>query len=121
MVEPGPVRFGLIGDIGQTREINPCSLFSFPILLENSQLTARALTGDNVDLILLVGDLSYANGYQPKWDTYSRIYEYSAATIPWMLLPGNHENEAQEGAGFVAYQTRFTMPSKLFLFPNTFD
>jgi predicted MPP superfamily phosphohydrolase len=66
-----------------------------------------------LDLILLVGDLSYANSDQPKWDTWGRIYEYLAATTPWMLLPGNHENEEYflPGAGFIAYQARFKMPS----------
>jgi len=66
---------------------------------------------NGLDLILLVGDLSYANGDQPKWDTFGRIYEYLAASVPWMLLPGNHENEGQEGAGFIAYQARFQMPN----------
>eukprot|EP00475_Leptophrys_vorax_P018982 TRINITY_DN2594_c0_g1_i1.p1 TRINITY_DN2594_c0_g1~~TRINITY_DN2594_c0_g1_i1.p1 ORF type:complete len:278 (-),score=53.75 TRINITY_DN2594_c0_g1_i1:97-930(-) len=69
------------------------------------------MTTDNIDLVLLVGDLSYANGLQPKWDTYGRIFEYSTAAVPWMLLPGNHENEGAENYAFTAYQTRFTMPS----------
>jgi len=94
---PHPVSFGLIGDIGQTL---------------NSQLTATSMMSDpvGIELILHVGDLSYADGWQPLWDTYGRMFQNMSAKIPWMVIPGNHENEFFL-QGFTAYQARFSMPS----------
>eukprot|EP00475_Leptophrys_vorax_P018463 TRINITY_DN2525_c0_g1_i1.p1 TRINITY_DN2525_c0_g1~~TRINITY_DN2525_c0_g1_i1.p1 ORF type:complete len:382 (+),score=82.41 TRINITY_DN2525_c0_g1_i1:280-1425(+) len=95
--KPTKVSFGLIGDIGQTK---------------NSQLTGKSMFTDpeGIDLILHVGDLSYADGEQPRWDTYGRMFEYISATIPWMVFPGNHENEGVGNSPFEAYQARFKMP-----------
>lgn len=44
-------RLGLIGDLGQT---------------ENSAQTLDHLTASNPDSVINVGDLSYADGYQPR-------------------------------------------------------
>eukprot|EP00475_Leptophrys_vorax_P018469 TRINITY_DN2525_c0_g2_i3.p1 TRINITY_DN2525_c0_g2~~TRINITY_DN2525_c0_g2_i3.p1 ORF type:complete len:393 (+),score=97.94 TRINITY_DN2525_c0_g2_i3:243-1421(+) len=92
------VSFGLIGDIGQT---------------QNSQLTGKSMSTDpeGIDLILHVGDLSYADGDQVRWDSWGRMFEYISATTPWMVLPGNHENEGVGNSPFEAYQARFRMPS----------
>merc|ERR1711974_390100 len=43
-------------------------------------------------MVFHVGDLSYANGNQPIWDTYGRIVEPLASHKPYMPLVGNHEN-----------------------------
>ena len=37
------------------------------------------------------GDLSYADGYQPRWDSFGRLIEPSAARVPWQVIEGNHE------------------------------
>ena len=34
--------------------------------------------------MLLPGDLSYADGFDPRWDSYSRMMEPLAATVPIM-------------------------------------
>lgn len=61
---------------------------------------------------LLLGDLSYANGHQPIWDTYLQQLEPLASQIPVMITLGNHENETIEGkrVGYLAALTRFAMP-----------
>ena len=45
------IRLGLIGDLGQT---------------ENSASTLDHLTASNPGSVINVGDLSYADGYQPR-------------------------------------------------------
>lgn len=47
-----PYRFGLLGDLGQTH---------------NSLSTLLHLREQQPDSVMLVGDLSYADGYQPRW------------------------------------------------------
>jgi len=66
-------------------------------------------TFTEVELVILAGDISYANGDQAIWDDHANQYQDSMASIPWMVAPGNHENE--NGYDFDAYQTRFEMPS----------
>lgn len=92
-----PYRLGVIGDLGQT---------------ENSMDTLdHAATLQPVS-VLNVGDLSYADGYQPRWDSFGRLIQSSAARIPWQVIEGNHEQEVVDGKlGFLAYEKRFHTPS----------
>uniref|UniRef100_A0A0D3HIB6 Purple acid phosphatase n=1 Tax=Oryza barthii TaxID=65489 RepID=A0A0D3HIB6_9ORYZ len=48
--------------------------------------TLRHIGGDDYDMLLLPGDLSYADLYQPRWDTYGRLVEPLASARPWMEL-----------------------------------
>ncbi|KAL0042650.1 hypothetical protein WJX79_006674 [Trebouxia sp. C0005] len=92
-----PYRLGLIGDLGQT---------------ENSMDTLDHAAALEPVSVLNVGDLSYADGYQPRWDSYGRLVQSSAARIPWQVIEGNHEEEVVEGKlGFLAYEKRFHTPS----------
>uniref|UniRef100_A0A7S0WT41 Purple acid phosphatase n=1 Tax=Pyramimonas obovata TaxID=1411642 RepID=A0A7S0WT41_9CHLO len=104
--EPGPnvpFKYTLVGDLGQTW---------------HSLITVEHMKASSVDgLIMHIGDLSYADGYQPRWDTYGRLVEHLAARVPWMTTCGNHEVE--QGVGplaanntdlFLAYNTRYHMP-----------
>ncbi|CAI5953726.1 unnamed protein product [Closterium sp. NIES-64] len=65
------------------------------------------------DLLVLPGDLSYADAYQPRWDTWQNLIEPLASTRPWMVIPGNHEIESLPGLvrPFTAYNARWTMPA----------
>ncbi|KAH0944085.1 hypothetical protein HID58_003722 [Brassica napus] len=86
------------------------------------------------DLVLLVGDVSYANlyltngtssdcyscnfsntpiheTYQPRWDYWGRFTENLTSTVPLMVVEGNHELELQAGnKTFEAYSSRFAFP-----------
>ncbi|CAI5482846.1 unnamed protein product [Closterium sp. Yama58-4] len=66
-------------------------------------------------LVVFPGDLSYANGNQPQWDTWQELIQPAASLRPWMTAPGNHEDEADEGAPslnpFKAYNLRWPMPA----------
>ncbi|EEE52777.1 hypothetical protein OsJ_35237 [Oryza sativa Japonica Group] len=77
------------------------------------------------DVALVAGDLSYADGKQPLWDSFGRLVQPLASARPWMVTEGNHEKEktpppppvAGAGAGvrlspsrFAAYNARWRMP-----------
>lgn len=80
----------------------------------NSNATVAALTAlaaappqRRPHLWLLVGDVSYDDGYAHHFDVFMRKVAPIAATIPLMVVRGNHESVWQGG---VALRTRFTMP-----------
>ena len=94
-----PYTIAVVGDLGQTAD--------------SEETLAGVASVEGAGHVLNVGDLSYADGYQPRWDTWGRLVDYHAATVPWMVIEGNHEEElAGSGrAGFVAYTARFAVPS----------
>nr|XP_043625002.1 purple acid phosphatase 15 [Erigeron canadensis] len=114
-------RIGIVGDLGLTY---------------NSTSTVSHLMKNKPDLILLVGDATYANlyltngtgsdcyscsfantpiheTYQPRWDYWGRYMQRLTSKIPIMAIEGNHEIEEQGGSKtFAAYNARFAFPSK---------
>lgn len=68
------------------------------------------------DMLLVPGDLSYADTQQPLWDSFGRFVQRHASRRPWMVTQGNHEVEAAAaplpGAPppFAAYGARWRMP-----------
>ncbi|KAK9820918.1 hypothetical protein WJX74_007259 [Apatococcus lobatus] len=90
-----PYRLGLVGDLGQTLD---------------SAKTLQHLVEVQPQSILNVGDLSYADGYQPRWDTYGRLVQPSTAHIAWMNIEGNHEQElvGADEKSWLAYALRFS-------------
>ncbi|BFI25732.1 acid phosphatase type 7 [Marchantia polymorpha subsp. ruderalis] len=133
MPAPGPASFptriGVIGDIGLTY---------------NSTSTFDHLVQNRPDLVLMVGDLTYAdlyvtNGtgsssysqtfpdtpihetYQPRWDLWGRFMEPLTSSVPFMVIEGNHEKEPQmDNRTFASYQARFAVPFKESGSPNSF-
>ncbi len=75
---PRARRLGLIGDLGQT---------------ENSAQTLEHLTATRAASVINVGDLSYADGYAPRWDSYMRLTAPHTQRVAWALIEGNHEQE----------------------------
>ncbi|CAN1277281.1 Probable purple acid phosphatase 20 [Linum perenne] len=64
-------------------------------------------------MLLLPGDLSYADTWQPLWDSFGRIVEPLASQRPWMVTQGNHEVEKIpliHKTPFTAYNARWRMP-----------
>ncbi|KAL3684894.1 hypothetical protein R1sor_002916 [Riccia sorocarpa] len=124
-----PARIGVIGDIGLTY---------------NSTSTFDHLMMNQPELVLMVGDLVYAdlyvtNGtgaasyskefsdtpihetYQPRWDLWGRFMEPLASRVPFMVIEGNHEKEPQvDGITFASYQARIAVPHKESGSPNKF-
>ncbi|XP_060179387.1 purple acid phosphatase 15-like isoform X1 [Lycium barbarum] len=116
-----PKRIAIVGDLGLTY---------------NTTSTISHLIGNKPDLVLLVGDVTYANlylsngtgadcyscsfnntpiheTYQPRWDYWGRYMQPLVSKIPIMVVEGNHEIEEQaENQTFAAYRSRFAFPSK---------
>ncbi len=90
-----PLKIGVVADIAYD---------------ENSDHTVKSLKyiteNKHIDLLLVVGDMSYADGYQKHWDMYLRKIEPVTRYIPMMVCPGNHEF----WFGFASYRSRFYMP-----------
>ncbi|XP_062168219.1 probable purple acid phosphatase 20 isoform X2 [Alnus glutinosa] len=93
-----PIKFAVVGDLGQTGWTNT---------------TLQHIAKSNYDMLLLPGDLSYADLYQPLWDSFGRLVEPLASQRPWLVTQGNHEIEkfpAFHSIPFTAYNARWRMP-----------
>ncbi|KAK9733921.1 hypothetical protein RND81_04G101100 [Saponaria officinalis] len=125
MPAPGPKNYpgkiAIVGDLGLTY---------------NTTTTISHISSNKPDLLLLVGDVTYANlyltngtgsdcyscsfsqtpiheTYQPRWDYWGRFMQKLISRTPIMVVEGNHEIEVQaENKTFVAYSTRFAFPSE---------
>ncbi|XP_065043664.1 probable purple acid phosphatase 20 [Musa acuminata AAA Group] len=93
-----PFRFAVAGDLGQTGWTNS---------------TLQHVAAQDYDVLLLPGDLSYADCRQSLWDSFGRLVEPLASSRPWMVTQGNHEIEkipVIHPQPFVAYNSRWRMP-----------
>ena len=91
-----PFHLGLTADIGQT-EVTRATVRQLRAALEGK-----------AGAVLLAGDLSYADGYYHRWDTYGRMMEGLAARVPIMTTGGNHE--VGDAEAWVSYNLRYPMP-----------
>ena len=94
-------KLALVGDLGQTT---------------NSVQTMQhvAAEQDEIAALLIMGDLSYADNDDPRWDSWSRMFQDHLDHIPMFSLPGNHEIETDsaDGVSFRPYAHRFqNMPN----------
>ncbi|XP_022860405.1 purple acid phosphatase 15 isoform X3 [Olea europaea var. sylvestris] len=116
-----PSRIAVVGDLGLTY---------------NSSSTINHLKRNKPDLVLMVGDLSYANlyltngtssdcyscsfpdtpiheTYQPRWDYWGRFMQPLVSKVPIMMVQGNHEIELQaQNRTFASYSSRYAFPYK---------
>ncbi|RCV36504.1 hypothetical protein SETIT_7G324000v2 [Setaria italica] len=86
-----PFKFVVVGDFGQTGW---------------TASTLKHIAAADYDMLLLPGDLSYADYIQSRWDSYGRLVEPLASARPWMMTEGNHEIEKLP----FAYNARWRMP-----------
>ncbi|MEQ9546386.1 MAG: metallophosphoesterase family protein [Marinobacter sp.] len=78
---------------------------------ENAQKLHNELIKHKLDLCLIAGDLSYADGDQPIWDLWFDQNEPLLANTVTLAAPGNHENKdgsLRESAG--AFKNRLSHP-----------
>ena len=79
-----PYRTAFVADIGEAESANTT-------ITRVLEATALGL----VDSVVINGDISYATGCESKgcttWDAYCRMASPLAATVPWMVTLGNHE------------------------------
>tara|TARA_R110002167_G_scaffold57288_8_gene162306 strand:- start:7395 stop:8939 length:1545 start_codon:yes stop_codon:yes gene_type:complete len=76
---------------------------------ELAQLVTAEVMRTPADLLMLAGDLSYANGDQPIWDLWFEQMQPLLARRITMAAPGNHE---QKDFGGDTFKNRFTHPPK---------
>ncbi|CAH8351245.1 unnamed protein product [Eruca vesicaria subsp. sativa] len=116
-----PHRIAFVGDLGLT---------------SNTTTTIDHVMGNDPSLVVIVGDLTYANQYrttggkgascfscsfpdapiretyQPRWDAWGRFMEPLTSKVPMMVIEGNHEIEPQaSGITFKSYSDRFAVPA----------
>ncbi|XP_022746940.1 probable purple acid phosphatase 20 isoform X2 [Durio zibethinus] len=75
--------------------------------------TLEHIGQSNYDMLLLPGDLAYADFVQFLWDSFGRLVEPLASQRPWMVTQGNHEVEripVIHSTPFTAYNARWHMP-----------
>jgi hypothetical protein len=89
-----PLRLAHVGDHGVTVA---------------SRRTTAALLERRPDALLLAGDISYANGYQPRWDEWANQAEPLTRVVPLLPAPGNHEAKDYYGQ---TYRARFSTPGQ---------
>ncbi len=114
---PGGTVYYRVGGSTQIRSFHTAppagAPFTFTVFADHGRTpqsistVAQALAEDP-DLVLMPGDLSYANGDQPDWDTWFDIMEPLAATRPVMVAPGNHETSSEGSSA--TYRNRLAMP-----------
>ncbi|KAG0489008.1 hypothetical protein HPP92_007819 [Vanilla planifolia] len=93
-----PIKFAVVGDLGQTGW---------------TKSTLDHISKSSYDVLLLPGDLSYADLYQPLWDSFGRLVEPLSSARPWMVTHGNHEIEKIpliHPTPFEPYNARWHMP-----------
>ncbi|OQU78718.1 probable purple acid phosphatase 20 isoform X2 [Sorghum bicolor] len=101
-----PFRFVVVGDLGQTGW---------------TASTLKHVAAADYDMLLLPGDLSYADLVQSRWDSFGRLVAPLASARPWMVTQGNHEVEKLpllEPKPFKAYNARWRMPYDVSVSPG---
>ena len=94
-----PLRVAQIGDM------------AYDVNSDNTVARIAALVeAGQVDMVLHIGDISYADGEQRHWDMFMRKIEPIASAVPYMVCRGNHEL----WWNFTAITARFSMPHPLY-------
>jgi hypothetical protein len=88
-----------IGDMGNDNSTN------------NMAAITKLVANNKINWILHNGDISYADGFQQRWDTYFRAFEGAVANSPYMVTLGNHEIGVIAALNLtVGYVHRFVLP-----------
>jgi phosphodiesterase/alkaline phosphatase D-like protein len=56
-----------------------------------SNAILKEVASGRVDLVLHIGDISYATGFLAEWDQFLDIITPIASKVPYMTAIGNHE------------------------------
>lgn len=78
---------------------------------DSSKAVLNGVAARKPEFAIIAGDLAYANGEQPLWDSYFDMLEPMAANLPVMTCPGNHE--AKDGGG-EGYRSRMAQPGEVY-------
>ncbi|XP_072951261.1 probable inactive purple acid phosphatase 1 [Typha angustifolia] len=85
-------RVVIFGDMGKAEEDGSNEYNDFqPGSLNTTYQLIKDLK--NIDMVLHIGDISYANGYLSQWDQFTAQIEPIASSVPYMIGSGNHERD----------------------------
>lgn len=89
----------VVGDLGQTE-------------FSNHTMHRLFEAGKEPAFLMLVGDVSYADGMGSRWDSWGNMMQRYLRYLPLVTFPGNHEVEPDEATGetFKHYRNRFKNP-----------
>jgi len=83
------VKLGVVADLGQTSDS-----------LSTMKNMMAEVEKDGINAVLFPGDLSYADGFMPAWDTFGRLSQFLFQAVPTAYGVGNHEfNTGAENFG----------------------
>ncbi|KAJ7299509.1 hypothetical protein O6H91_Y217300 [Diphasiastrum complanatum] len=113
-------RVVIFGDMGKAERDGSNEYDSQPAALDTIASLKEDL--ENIDLVLHIGDISYANGYLSQWDQFTEQIEDIASQVPYMIASGNHERDWLTAGSFykktdsggecgVLAETMFNMPA----------
>ena len=87
-----PLVLGVVGDTGQTEvthavfeHLRGVGGYNSGAGVDGSQ------SQEQIHLLLHTGDLSYADGYAPRWDSFGVLAEPLMSSVPTLTTPGNHD------------------------------
>ena len=92
----------VLGDLGQTS--------ASAATVASALAVARADAGAPPAGALLLGDLSYADCDERRWDTWQALASPLLSLAPAFAVAGNHELEAPCGRPFRAFRARIPLP-----------
>uniref|UniRef100_A0ACD5XRJ4 Uncharacterized protein n=1 Tax=Avena sativa TaxID=4498 RepID=A0ACD5XRJ4_AVESA len=82
----------IFGDMGKAEADGSNEFNDFqPGSLNTTNQIIRDL--ENIDMVVHIGDICYANGYLSQWDQFTSQIEPIASTAPYMIGSGNHERD----------------------------
>ncbi|CAA0818840.1 Probable purple acid phosphatase 20 [Striga hermonthica] len=93
-----PIKFAILRDPGQT---------------EYTKSTLDHMSKAGYNVLILAGDLAYADLKQQLWDAFGHLVQPQASRRPWMVTQGNHEIERIpfiHKKKFTSYNARWVMP-----------
>jgi len=114
---PHPKEGNVFPDIQSGKEAPPSGH-----VLGHIKTSLTRTNGLSADVVVHIGDLAYATGYETEWDRFMSQIEDIATRVPYMTGQGNHERDySGSGSAFngddsggecgIPTQARFLMPT----------
>jgi hypothetical protein len=103
-----PTTIALLGDLGQTIE----STMTMTLIY---RATLGLLNKHPVSLVMIVGDMSYADSDPHRWTRWFDLMEPLFQRLPLHVAAGNHEIECDETTHlpFTPYEYYFSNPNRI--------
>ncbi|XP_065181065.1 uncharacterized protein LOC135811751 [Sycon ciliatum] len=95
-----PVNFFVFGDLGEWRDAAgppPGDRAYTTMSRIEEDLKSMPAAGRNFNLLLHVGDISYARGAAYQWEQFGDLVQRVATQIPYYVGIGNHEYDHEAG------------------------